>query len=102
MSPRPDRPARINTLERSWDRENGERRWRAAQLAQQHEVPVVIRTFTDQEALEIALVENLQREDLNPIEEAQGYALLIDAFNLTLTLKNKKMFRHLIHKKPVV
>lgn len=56
----------------------GERRWRAAQRAQLHEVPVVIRTFDEAEALQIGLVENLQREDLNPMEEAEGYQALID------------------------
>ena len=61
----------------------GERRWRAAQVAQQHEVPVVIRAFTDQEALEIALVENLQRENLTPLEEAEAYHRLKDEFGHT-------------------
>ncbi len=58
----------------------GERRWRACQIAQVHEVPVVIQTLNDEEVLEIALVENLQREDLNPLEEAEGYRNLIDRF----------------------
>jgi ParB family transcriptional regulator, chromosome partitioning protein len=58
----------------------GERRWRAAQKARLHEVPVVVREIGDREALEIALVENVQRSDLNPIEEAQGYKRLIDEF----------------------
>jgi len=58
----------------------GERRWRAAQMAQLHEVPVVIREFTDGQALEVAIVENVQRQDLNPIEEAEGYQRLIDEF----------------------
>jgi len=61
----------------------GERRWRAAQLAQLHEVPAVIRDFTDQETLEIALVENLQREDLTPLEEADAYQRLKDEFGHT-------------------
>ncbi len=61
----------------------GERRWRAAQLAQLHEVPVVVRDFTDAEALEIALVENLQREDLTPLEEADAYQRLKDEFGHT-------------------
>lgn len=61
----------------------GERRWRAAQLAQLHEVPVVVLDLTDVEALEIALIENLQREDLNPIEEAMGYQKLLDEFGHT-------------------
>lgn len=61
----------------------GERRWRAAQLAQLHEVPVVTLDLTDVEALEIALIENLQREDLNPIEEAQGYQKLLEDYGHT-------------------
>lgn len=60
----------------------GERRWRAAKMAGLTEVPVVIREFTDQEVFEISLIENLQREDLNPIEEAQAYKRLIEEFNL--------------------
>jgi ParB family transcriptional regulator, chromosome partitioning protein len=61
----------------------GERRWRAAQKAQVHEVPVVIQDLDDQQALEIALVENLQREDLTALEEAEGYQRLIDDFGHT-------------------
>ncbi|MBQ2967167.1 MAG: ParB/RepB/Spo0J family partition protein [Clostridia bacterium] len=61
----------------------GERRWRAAKKAGLKEVPVVIREYTAQEAEEIALIENLQREDLNPIEEALGYKQLMEKFNLT-------------------
>lgn len=61
----------------------GERRWRAAQLASLTKVPIVLIEVDDKKALEIALVENLQREDLNPIEEAKGYALLKETFNLT-------------------
>ena len=56
----------------------GERRWRAAQIAQLHEVPAVIRNFNDTEALEIAIIENVQRSDLSPIEEAAGYKRLIE------------------------
>jgi ParB family chromosome partitioning protein len=61
----------------------GERRWRAAQLAGLNEVPVLIRVATDAEVLEMALIENLQRENLNPIEEALGYQQLQAAFRLT-------------------
>lgn len=61
----------------------GERRWRAAQQAQLHEVPVVIRDLTDKEALEIGLIENLQREDLSALEEAEGYQRLMDEFDRT-------------------
>lgn len=61
----------------------GERRWRAAQRAGLHEVPVVVRELTDREAAEAALVENLQRQDLNPIEEARGLSRLISDFGYT-------------------
>jgi len=61
----------------------GERRWRAAQKAQLHEVPIVVRTLTDSQALEVGLVENVQREDLSPIEEALGYQQLRDEFGKT-------------------
>jgi ParB family chromosome partitioning protein len=61
----------------------GERRWRAAQLAQLHEVPILIREFSDVEALEIGLVENLQRENLSPLEEAEGYRRLMEEFSHT-------------------
>ncbi|MGH6968662.1 MAG: ParB/RepB/Spo0J family partition protein [Stellaceae bacterium] len=61
----------------------GERRWRAAQRAQLHDVPVLVKEIGDREALEIALVENIQRSDLNAIEEAQGYKRLIDEFGHT-------------------
>jgi ParB family chromosome partitioning protein len=59
----------------------GERRWRAAQKAGLHSVPVVIRDVSDSEAIELALVENIQRSDLNPLEEAAGYQRLIEQFN---------------------
>ncbi len=61
----------------------GERRWRAAQLAQLHEIPAVVREFTDRQALEAALVENVQRSDLTPIEEARAYRRLMEDFNHT-------------------
>ncbi len=61
----------------------GERRWRAAQIAGLHELPVVVREFTDVEVLEIAIIENIQREDLNPIEEAMAYRQLIERFGHT-------------------
>jgi ParB family chromosome partitioning protein len=61
----------------------GERRWRAAQRAQIHEVPVVIRDYSDSETLQIALVENIQRQDLNAIEEAEAYSRLVDEFGHT-------------------
>jgi ParB family chromosome partitioning protein len=61
----------------------GERRWRAAQRAGLHDVPVTILDVSDREALELAIVENVQRSDLNPIEEARGYQALIDEFQYT-------------------
>ena len=61
----------------------GERRWRAAQLAKLHEVPVLVRDISDAEALEIGLVENLQRENLSSLEEAEGYRRLIEEFHHT-------------------
>lgn len=61
----------------------GERRWRAAQIAQLHDVPVLLRDFDDGEVLEIAIIENIQRADLNPIEEAAGYRQLMDRFGHT-------------------
>jgi len=61
----------------------GERRWRAAQRANLHEVPVVIRALSDQEAIEIAIIENVQREDLNAIEEGEGYHALMQGHGYT-------------------
>ncbi len=61
----------------------GERRWRAAQIAQLHDLPVVVRDFTDIEVLEVGIIENVQREDLNPIEEALAYRQLIEKFGHT-------------------
>lgn len=60
----------------------GERRWRAARLAELNEIPVIVREYSHQEAVEIALIENIQREDLNAIEEANAYQRLIDEFEL--------------------
>lgn len=61
----------------------GERRWRAAQMAQLHEVPALIREFTETEVLEVAIIENIQRSDLNPVDEAAGYQSLMDQFGHT-------------------
>jgi ParB family transcriptional regulator, chromosome partitioning protein len=61
----------------------GERRWRAAQRAGIHEIPVIIQEVTDREAMEIAIIENVQRQDLNPLEEAYGYDRLIAEFDYT-------------------
>ena len=71
----------------------GERRWRAAQQAQLHEVPVIIKELTDREALEIAMVENLQRQDLSPLEEAEGYSRLMEEFS-----HNQKDLAHAVSK----
>lgn len=76
VRPKPKTPDRYQII-------GGERRWRAAQLARRHEVPVVIRAFTDTEAMAAGLVENLQREDLNALEEAEGYGRLQAQFGLT-------------------
>ena len=61
----------------------GERRWRAAQLAKLHEVPVIVREFSDSESLEIAIIENVQRADLNSVEEATAYQELLNCFSYT-------------------
>jgi ParB family chromosome partitioning protein len=71
----------------------GERRWRAAQKARLHEVPVIVREFTDSETLEVALLENIQRQDLNAIEEAEGYRKLIADYSHTQEALGK-----LVHK----
>ena len=60
----------------------GERRWRAAKLAGLKEIPVIIKNYTEREIVEISLIENIQRQDLNPIEEAQAYRRLLTEFNL--------------------
>ena len=61
----------------------GERRWRAATMLGLENIPAIIKEYTEQELMEIALIENLQREDLNPIEEANAYKELMDKFDLT-------------------
>jgi ParB family transcriptional regulator, chromosome partitioning protein len=76
VRPHPTRPDEYEILA-------GERRWRAAQAAKLHEVPVLVRAIGDREALEAALVENVQREDLGPLEEAAGYHRLIEEFGHT-------------------
>jgi ParB family chromosome partitioning protein len=75
----------------------GERRWRAAQLAQLHEVPVVVKELTDASALEIALVENIQRQDLNPLEEGEGYKRLIEEFEHTQDALSRAVGRSRSH-----
>ncbi len=61
----------------------GERRWRAAQLAELHEIPAIVREISDQEAMAVALIENIQRQELNPIEEAKALVRLVEEFGLT-------------------
>lgn len=61
----------------------GERRWRASQMAKLHQLPVIVRDYDDSEVLEIAIIENIQRADLNPVEEAAGYRALMDRFGHT-------------------
>ena len=61
----------------------GERRWRAAQIAKIHEIPVILKDFDDHDALQISLMENLQRQDLNPLEESEGYLRLVEDFGNT-------------------
>lgn len=73
----------LEGLEGQYEIVAGERRWRAAQMAQLDRLPVVIRALSDSEALEIAIVENVQRSDLNPVEEAEGYRRLMDEFGYT-------------------
>ena len=76
-------PLIVRPREGSYELIAGERRWRASQIAGLARVPIVIRDVDDRTALELALVENLQRENLDPIEEAKGYAQLVDQFDLT-------------------
>ena len=75
----------------------GERRWRAAQRARLHEVPVVIRDMDDRDTLEVALVENIQRQDLTPLEEADGYRRLIEEFVYTQEALSKAVGRSRSH-----
>jgi ParB family transcriptional regulator, chromosome partitioning protein len=76
VRPSPDQPGLYEIVA-------GERRWRAAQRVPLHELPVVVRDLSDAEVMELALVENIQRQDLNPIEEAEGFFRLIDHFKYT-------------------
>ncbi len=75
----------------------GERRWRAAQLAQVHDVPVIVCDFNDRETLEVALIENLQRQDLSPLEEADGYRRLMGEFSHTQEVLAKSLGKSRSH-----
>ncbi|MCW1950279.1 MAG: ParB/RepB/Spo0J family partition protein [Octadecabacter sp.] len=75
----------------------GERRWRAAQRARLHEVPVIIRDFTDVEVLEVAIIENIQRADLNAIDEAAGYKQLMEKFGRTQEEMGKALSKSRSH-----
>lgn len=75
----------------------GERRWRASQMAKLHEVPVVVREFSDIEVLEVAIIENVQREDLNPLEESLGYRALMDRFDRTQEEMSKALSKSRSH-----
>ncbi len=86
-------PLVVRPLDRGYQLVAGERRWRASRIAGLTEVPVVVRELTDEETAEIALVENLQREDLNPIEEAAGYKSLMEDFHLTQDQVSEKVGR---------
>lgn len=76
LRPHPQEPGKYQIIA-------GERRWRAAQAAQLHNAPAIVRELSDKDVLEIAIIENVQRADLNPIDEATGYAQLIEKFSYT-------------------
>ncbi|SFS19774.1 ParB/RepB/Spo0J family partition protein [Yoonia litorea] len=76
-------PLIVRTVDDGYEIVAGERRWRAAQMSKLHEVPVIVREYDDTEVLEIAIIENIQRADLNPIDEAAGYKQLMDRFGHT-------------------
>ncbi len=84
-------PLTVRRMEGGYELLAGERRWRAAQKAGLKEVPVILREADDREALEISLIENLQREDLNPIEEAEGYKSLIETFGISQEEASKRV-----------
>lgn len=75
----------------------GERRWRAAQIAMLHELPVIVRSFSDSEVLEIAIIENIQRADLNPIEEAAAYRQLMERYGHTQEMIGQALSRSRSH-----
>ena len=71
----------------------GERRWRAAKLAGIKDVPIIVKNYTDQEIVEISLIENIQRENLNPIEEAMAYKRLLEEFDLKQDEVAERVFK---------
>lgn len=90
-------PLIVRPFEGAYQIVAGERRWRAAQMARLHELPVIIRDMDDTEVLEIAIIENIQRADLNPIEEGQGYQALIDRFGHTQDKLSKALGKSRSH-----
>jgi len=84
-------PLMVRRIEGGYELIAGERRWRAAQKAGLKEVPVILRDADDREVLEISLIENLQREDLNPVEEAEGFKNLIEKFGLSQEEASKRV-----------
>ena len=84
-------PIVVKKQEKYYEIVAGERRWRAARIAGLKEVPVIVKEYDDRESMEIAIVENLQREDLNPIEDAQAYRCLIEEFGLKQDEAAKKV-----------
>ena len=77
--------------ERTYEIIAGERRWRAAQAAGLHEVPVILKKISEQDSLELAIIENIQRENLNPLEEAEAYDRLMSDYNLTQQMVAEKV-----------
>lgn len=86
-------PIVVRKMVKGFELVAGERRWRASQLAGLKNIPAVIRDYTDSQMMEIALIENLQRQDLNPIEEAVAYRRLMDEFNLTQDIVAQRVGR---------
>jgi ParB family chromosome partitioning protein len=84
-------PLMVRRVEQGYELILGERRWRAAQKAGLHEVPVIVKDLPDREVLEISLIENLQREDLNPIEEAEAFKRLTEEFDLSQEELSKRI-----------
>ena len=90
-------PLIVRRVDGSYQIVAGERRWRAAQLANLHEVPVIIRDYDETEVLEIAIIENIQRADLNPIDEAAGYKQLMDRYGHTQDMLSQALGKSRSH-----